>query len=57
MEWGIVEVIGTGKNLPDVVPTDALDPGVEDHVLEIVNSEKTEAKVAGVENGGCQNKQ
>jgi hypothetical protein len=36
-------------------PTDALDPSVTDHVLRIVNSEKTEVKVASVENGGHQN--
>ncbi len=57
MKWGIVEVVWTGEDLPDVFPRGALDPGVGDHVLRIVNSEETQTKVACVENCGCQNKQ
>ena len=57
MNWGIVEVVRTRQDLPDMFPCDALDPGVADHVLRIVNSEESQAKVACVENCGCQNKQ
>jgi hypothetical protein len=41
--------------LPDVFPRDALDPRVAEDVLRIVNSEKTQAKVTCIKNGGRQN--
>ena len=57
MERGIVEIVRTRQNLRDVFPTDALDPGVGDHVLRIVNSEETEPKIACVESSSGQSAQ
>ena len=57
MKWRIVEVVRTREDLPDVFPRGALDPHVAHHVLRIVNSEKPEAKVARVKNGGRQDAQ
>ena len=38
-------------------PRDTTDPLVANHVLRIVNSEKTQAKIARIENGSRQNAQ
>ena len=57
MKGRIVEVIRTREDLPDVFPRGALDPYVAHHVLRIVNSEKPEAKVTRVKNGGRQDAQ
>jgi hypothetical protein len=55
MERRVVEVVGIGYDLSDVFPRDALDPRVVNDVLRIINSEKTQVKVACVKNGGRQN--
>jgi hypothetical protein len=55
MERRVVEVVGIGYDLSDVFPCDALDPRVVNDVRRIVNSKKTQPKVACVKNGGRQN--
>ena len=57
MHGRIVEIIGIRQDLADVFPRDALDPGVVDDILRIVNSEKTQTKVACVKKRGRQNAQ
>jgi hypothetical protein len=46
-----------GQDPPNVFPRDTMDPRVAKDVLRVVNSEKTEAKIACIENGGRQNAQ
>jgi len=57
MDWGIVEVVRTQQDLPDVFPLEPLDPRVADDVLRVVNSEETKMEVACLKNGGRQDAQ
>jgi hypothetical protein len=45
------------QDLPNVFPRDTVDPWVAKDVLRIINSEKTEAKIACIEHGGRQDAQ
>ena len=49
MERRIVEIVGIGQDLPDVFPSDALDPRIADDVLRIVDSKKAELQIARVQ--------
>jgi hypothetical protein len=57
MKRGIVEVVRIGQNLSEMLPRYSLYPRIADDILLVVDSEKTEMKIARIERGGSSDTQ